>query len=659
MKTSVKNIFFALGATAILASCGENAWNDHLDGFEGGPNYNTPLEGAFTMSAADYNAVASNATNKELAGDNLAKALKAVGSNGMFSAQIPAKEYLPAYLASSSAPYFKAPVGSKINITYDETGETEPIIAEIADAAKYTVSDDDYINAWGSDTDYIKAFAPETPASAKLPAILKAGIANPQEGQYAVVSYEEAAENPVFVELGDAPLVDIYSETFSESEGAFLAHNVKLSDGISYVWKLDSYGYMKASAYNKQAFESDAWFVSPSITLGGSKACVSFDHAINKFADLATAISQVSVAVKPEGGNWETLEGVTYPDGLSWTFVNSGEVDLSKYCGSTIQIGFHYTSSTASAGTWEVKNFLVKAQEGTVGANPGFAPMKKALVSNPVMASKTAVYTYDGKKWTAAADVVALDAADYTAMGFSNNKLEKPEVYIPLYLKANKPYAVEGDEIAVVYNGTACAFAIYDGQNWTVNNNDFQTRTAQFENTADGWVFKKYIGISYFNLATELTLDTQYLIVAEGICAVPLATSKNYGYLNPEAVVITEGVISQKTEVNAFTFASTVKVDDTTYKLPEGLFVIIDSNGRYLYMSGSFDSFNVADAPLIKDGALNAGYTWKAEKTGDDTWTISNGENSKWIQYSTSYSSFGCYGTEKGVLPALYVLSAE
>lgn len=197
----------------------------------------------------------------------------------------------------------------------------------------------------------------------------------------------------------------------------------------------------------------------------------------------------------------------------------------------------------------------------------------------------TAVYTYDGSKWAEANNVVALDAADYAEMGFSANKLEKPEVYIPLYLKANKPYAVEGDEIAVVYNGTACAYAIYDGQNWTVNNNEFQTRTAQFVNTADGWVFKKYVGISYFNLATELVLDTQYLMVAEGICATPLATSKNYGYLNPEAVVITDGVIAQKTEANAFTFASTVTADDKTYKLPEGLFVIIDSNGRYLYMS--------------------------------------------------------------------------
>lgn len=237
MKTSVKNIFFALGATAILASCGENAWNDHLDGFEGGPNYNTPVEGAFTMSSADYNAVASNATNKALAGDDLAKALKAVGANGMFSAQIPAKEYLPAYLASSSAPYFKAPVGSKINITYDETGLTEPIIADIADAKTYTVSKDDYIKVWGSDEDYINAFAPENSAANKLPNILKDAYPDAAEGTYAVVSYNESATNPVFITSGDV-------EKFEGGVYYLVADGV---NGAAPVVANKGYGYLSQS----------------------------------------------------------------------------------------------------------------------------------------------------------------------------------------------------------------------------------------------------------------------------------------------------------------------------------------------------------------------------------------------------------------------------
>ncbi|MDE6022450.1 MAG: hypothetical protein K2G13_03000, partial [Muribaculaceae bacterium] len=172
MKISVKNIFFALGTTAVMASCSENAWNDHLEGFEPGVNYNDVIEAEFTMSATDYNAVASNATNKSLAESaGLSNALKAVGTNGMFSAEITAKEYLPAFLASSNAPYFLATSGSKVNVTYQETGTTDPIIAQVAAASSYTVSKDDYINVWGSHKDYIDAFAPMTPAQNKLPAI--------------------------------------------------------------------------------------------------------------------------------------------------------------------------------------------------------------------------------------------------------------------------------------------------------------------------------------------------------------------------------------------------------------------------------------------------------------------------------------------------------
>lgn len=656
MKISVKNIFFALGATAVMASCGENAWNDHLDGFEPGVNYNNPIEGEFTMSAADYNAVASNSTNKSLAeAAGVDKALKAVGTNGKFSAQVTGKEYLPAFLASSSAPYFVAPEGSKVNVTYQETGVTDPIIAGIDAATEYKISSEEYQAAWKSDKDYIDAFAPMTPASDNIPEILKSGIHNAQDGQYAIVSYQESAENPVFISGGNALK---YSESFSEDMGAFVIYNEVLPDGLSYVWSMDSKNAcMKASAYVKGTnYATAAWLLSPEITLGKGAASFSFDNITNFFADVETAKKEATVWVRVSGGNWEQLTGFAYPEKMGWSAVNSGEIDLSKYSGSTIQIGFKYTSTEAKAGTWEIKNFLLNAEDGTLGENPGFASKpKKALASTPVTAGKTAVYMYNGSKWTLAEGVKALCAADYTAMGFSNNKLENPDINLPLYLKANMPYAVAGDMMAVVYNYDDCAVCVYDGQNWTVNNNNLQTLVGQFELKNGAWKFVKYVGKSYFNLTEELILDRQYLMVAEGICAIPLATSKNYGYLNTEAVTDAAGVIEQKNEANAFTFATTATVEGKEYKAADGTFFIIDSNGRFLYMSGSYNSFNVADAP--KDGDAN--YTFKAEHKGSGQWTITNAGNGKWIQYSTSYTSWGCYDTESGVLPYLYVLAAE
>lgn len=658
MKISVKNICFALGATAIMASCGENSWNDKLDGFEAGVNYDTPIEGEFTMSGTDYSAVASNSDNKALAeAAGASNALKAVGNNALFSAEIPAKEYLPAFLASSSAPYFLAPEGSKVNVTFNETGLTDPIIAQVAGASKYTVSKADYKMAWNSDEDFIEAFAPMTTAADCLPEILKTAYADATDGQYVVVTYSEANDNPIFTQVGGGPLN--YSEPFTSSQGDFVTYDAVLPEGLSYVWSWagENYG-MKASAFaNKTNYATESWLISPIFTLGGSKASFSFEEATNYFTDVDVAKQEASVWVRPVGGEWEQMTGYDFPDKMSWTFVSSGEIDLSKYCGTSVQIGFKYTSDD-KAGTWEIKNFLLTAEEGSVGDNPGFkAPIKKTLANTPVTEGKTAVYTFNGDKWAPASGVIALQAADYAAMGFSSNKLEDADVYLPLYLKANAPYAVEGDQIAVVYNGTSCSVLVFDGQNWTINNNDLQTKTAQFVKKSGKWDFVKYVGKAYFNFTTELILDRAYLIVAEGICAIPTATSKTYGYMYTAPVKITGNVIEEKNEVNAFTFASSAVIDDKEYKLDEGQFFIVDSNGRYSYMSGTYTSFNLSDSPKVGDPS----YVFTASCNSEGQWTISNVGSGKWIQYSAGYSSWGCYDAEQAnsFLPSLYVLAAE
>lgn len=771
MKTSVKNIFLAIGATAVLASCGENSWNDHLDGFEPGVNYNNAIEGAFTMTAADYSAVASNATNKQLAETaGVANALKAVGTNGMFSAEAPAKEYLPAFLASSSAPYFVAPEGSKINVTYVETGATDPIIASIAGANTYTVSKADYINAWGSDEDYINAFAPMTSAQSKLPNILKEAYPDADAGSYAVVSYNESATNPVFITSGDvekfeggmfylvadgpvgaAPLAATYKYGYLQQAEASVANGTATCDNLNaFTFVPTDGGYYIMDAYGRFLYMSGTYnSFNVSASLPESGAVWTVDVASNGQATITNATTNKWIQYDGGYSSWGsydsergslpvlykaaapefyivTEEGhgagpvaadktygylasvdMTVANGIvatdaanAFTFeMTAGGYNIKDSYGRYLYMKGTYTSFNLSndvpeeGGVWtlaadasgaikianaetgktmqfdskynswgaydDVTNALPKlynAAAKAVASKPA-----KVVASTPVTASMTAVYTFDGSKWAAAEGVVALDAADYAAMGFDNNKLENAATYLPLYMKASKPYAVEGDTEAVVYNGTACAVLVYDGQNWTVNDNDQQTLTGQFVKNKDGWAFVKYVGKSYFNLTTELVLDRQYLMVAQTICAVPIKAASNYGYLYTADVTIVNDVIEQPNEANAFTFASTVEVDGKEYKLPEGQFVIVDSNNRYLYMSGTFNSFNVADAPAAADGSIDAGYVWTAEHVADGAWTVKNVGNGKWIQYAINYSSFGCYDVEQNnsVLPSLYMIAGE
>lgn len=42
--------------------------------------------------------------------------------------------------------------------------------------------------------------------------------------------------------------------------------------------------------------------------------------------------------------------------------MSSGAIDLSAYVGKKVKLAFHYTSTDAIAGTWELKNVLVTSK---------------------------------------------------------------------------------------------------------------------------------------------------------------------------------------------------------------------------------------------------------------------------------------------------------
>ncbi len=176
-----------------------------------------------------------------------------------------------------------------------------------------------------------------------------------------LTDYMLDGKGPDVPDTGDA----IFSETFAATSlGQFTIENVNLPSGLDAVWKGSaSYGavataYVSASQTN---LDSDSRLVSPVIDLGSASApALSFEHALNFFADIATARQQATVEAREEGGEWETLEGVTYPTEMGWSFVPSGSISLAKFAGKKIQIAFHYTSTAAKAGTWEVKNVIIK-----------------------------------------------------------------------------------------------------------------------------------------------------------------------------------------------------------------------------------------------------------------------------------------------------------
>ena len=170
-----------------------------------------------------------------------------------------------------------------------------------------------------------------------------------------IESYEEGQSGG-----GDTPSDNLYSIDFLAGQGDFTIDNKTVPEGAS-VWSYDSKYGMKASGYiNGANCDTEAWLVSPVIDLGNaSKAYLTIEHCTNYFADVATAAQQAVVMIKAEDGEWTKVEGVKYPEKMSWSFVSSGAADICSYAGKKVQIAFVYKSTTEKAGTWEIKNVTI------------------------------------------------------------------------------------------------------------------------------------------------------------------------------------------------------------------------------------------------------------------------------------------------------------
>lgn len=211
-------------------------------------------------------------------------------------------------------------------------------------------------------------------------------------------SYTITVKNPVFTEV-TLP----YSETFKDDQGSFVIEDVNLSD-LTYVWKHDNYGYMKASAYAGQNKASESWLISPTIDMTNIKeATLTFDQCINKF--FGTVGDEATLWVKEDGGNWNQIV-ITYPElpaEGNWAEFETQTIDLTSYAGKKIKIGFKYTSTEQAAGTWEIKNVSVtglvtginKVENDTEDAN---APAYN-LAGQRVNKSYQGIVIKNGKKY--------------------------------------------------------------------------------------------------------------------------------------------------------------------------------------------------------------------------------------------------------------------
>lgn len=310
---------------------------------------------------------------------------------------------------------FTAPedvVGSYyIDFTGDKPTYT-PSEGYVSTTASVSVSDGTALAYRENATVYI----PVKPFTANAGDVLKVSVNGYEKELTLEADVEFVAGNikPMTFYFDQKPVYNLpYEETFSSSLGAFTIEG-EVPDGLSYVWTYDSSYGAKASAYvSGTRYAQESYLVSPILNLEGvENAKMSFDHAGNYFG---TKTEEATLWVRPVDGEWEQLTIPTYFS--DWTFVNSGEIDLSAYAGKKIQIGFKYTSTDSVAGTWEIKN--VKVEEGTL--IPIISGVENPATIAAEGAEVTVTYSItnpvEGVSLTAATEAEWITDIDYSVEG--------------------------------------------------------------------------------------------------------------------------------------------------------------------------------------------------------------------------------------------------
>lgn len=539
MKTKIYIPLAALCGIAMMTGCDENAWNDHLDGFDS--NFNpTQVETInYTLTDEDYVAIANNSTNKQIAKEaGNSKALENLSKNLYFTDKITAQEYVPAFLASTNSQFYTLSNGSAIKVTYKMAVGLPEEVTEAVGATEVRVRDDFYkANVWESDENYISAFAPDKPASKFLPKFLLEQLPDAQEGDYAVVSYAQADQNPIFGNVGGGDthfeMSNVLANVSKEQEisvngvvtgscgagyvisdkagailvymgGGFDAGTYPIGTQLNVAGTVDAFNnglQLTSSATVKKLGSEEYKFPAPKVMDGAALDALKADPK-NRLAIYASVSGEMSVG---------TYTNLIVPGAkntkISPYYVSSDQKKLLTDKAKVTLVGWIVSCSKSGICNFVVNDIKLDGGAATTAIGT------LSLAAEVPTTSLNAIYRFDGTKWSVPSDMAVLNPGDYTAMGQSHPNLTEPDNYLPAYCRQKFPYAAAKDSKFIVYkfyNGSstvlACANYVYNGTEW-VKNDGVETITSQFVRTNCVWKFDPSVTI---NLPETSTFATNF-----------------------------------------------------------------------------------------------------------------------------------------------------
>lgn len=186
-----------------------------------------------------------------------------------------------------------------------------------------------------------------------------------------------------------ADTATILSEPFATSLGKFTTQSV--TGAQVWAWNSSSGGYAKISGYvSPKHYQNDDWLISPSINFANaSNVLLNFTH-VNRYGTDITGTKTLKLYVTDSyiSGPIDTTKwtefNFTHSPGTNWTFVNSGDINLSSYIGQrNVHFAFRYTSDTLNAATWEIKNVSLRGLDREVILSENFDRFTAGSFASP------------------------------------------------------------------------------------------------------------------------------------------------------------------------------------------------------------------------------------------------------------------------------------
>ena len=543
-----KNIFSKIALMAGVALMGVGCQTDYfnetyLPGYENGGAITDAKNFELVLSADDYAAIAKNNANKaiaEEAGEEATEALAAIGKNKYFANQDEAAAYIPAWLSASYPTYDD---GSMALITYTMALDVPEDVQLMNAATEYTLTEDDYKTIWGSEEDYATALTPKTVN--KLKSVIPVAD-DARAGEYVVVTYnysneEPATEEPETPDTPDQPEAPAYTSVLGT---AVLNDVVEVKGYISAVSTqgpilTDNTGSILLYKYTDLA-------IGDEVTVNGTILAYNCGYQFD--------YSKGGVTVEKTG-----TTTVTYPEPLNITGEYADELLTTRVenemCYFAKMTGV-LSISTNSDGTKTYYNFNINGAETAVGSlyNPSeeikaqlvdgveytlygyffsisktgdpkvakyiniiVTSVEPAAASISTLALKVksekqyAYFKFNGTGYEAA-DVVAIQPADYTAMGQNYGNFTNPaqDDFLPLFLGQKYPYAQVDDKVYVGYRcyaggATSCKVDEYVFNGTWTKTAYFAEKQDQFRKAEGVWNVDRTLELDYTNTSSADT----------------------------------------------------------------------------------------------------------------------------------------------------------